>query len=77
MNRSLETRLDRLEDAIGNQDAPTVVVCLDFPDETSEEAVARYRSEHPDAPERAQFIVVSTGFHRSPDSFAGPPEHRS
>lgn len=73
---SIEQRIERLEDAIDSQDAPTVCVCLDYPDETSEEAVARYRSEHPDTPERAQFIVVNTGFYRSPDSFAGTPEHR-
>ena len=73
---SIEQRIERLEGAIGNQDAPTVCVCLDYRDETSEQVVARYCSEHPDTPECAQVIVVNTGFYRSPDSFAGTPEHR-
>jgi hypothetical protein len=68
---SIERRIEQLEDAAGQREELTVVVCLDRPDETSEQAVARYRIERPDTPEGARFIVVNTGLYRSPNSFAG------
>jgi hypothetical protein len=68
---SIERRIEQLEDAAGQCEEPTVVVCLDFPDETSEEAVARYRIERPDTPECARFIVVNTGLYRAPGEGGG------
>jgi hypothetical protein len=58
----------RLESAAGTRDEPTVFVCLNHPDEATEEAVTRYRAERPDTSERVRFIVVNTGFYRTPGS---------
>jgi len=66
MSASIERRVGRLESAAGSRDEPTVIVCLNHADEDIAEAVARYRAERPDTPERARFIVVNTGFYRSP-----------
>jgi hypothetical protein len=62
----LARRLDRLEATAGIHDAPTCIVVTDYPEEQTDVAVARYRDEHPEAPEHARFIVVVTGFNRAP-----------
>jgi hypothetical protein len=66
-----ETRFEAAESAAGPHEEPTVCVCLDRPDETTEDAIARIRAERPDTPERARFIVVNTGLYRAPGSLAG------
>ena len=57
----LANRIDRLERDRGGADGPYIVV-TDGPNESSEAAIARYRAEHPDTPDRAGFIVFVSGF---------------
>lgn len=69
---SIQRRIEQLENAAGHHDEPTVCVCHNHPDETTDDAIARYRTQRPDIPERAWFIVVDTGLYRAPGSFARP-----
>jgi hypothetical protein len=63
---NLTRRIEQLEDAAGIHDEPTCIVVIDFPGESIDAAVARYRAERPDTPEHARFVVVNTGFYRAP-----------
>jgi hypothetical protein len=63
---SLTRRLDRLEGTAGAHEAPACFVVTDYPGEPADAAVARYRAERPDTPEKARFIVVNTGIYRAP-----------
>ena len=61
MSRGLERRLERLEEHNGGI---TALVVLDRPDETYDEAVARYVKERPEHRDAGRFVVVDTGIYR-------------
>ena len=61
---NIERRIEHLEQVAGIHEQPTCIVVTDGPDESSESAIARHRAEHPDTPERAQFIVFVSGFEK-------------
>jgi hypothetical protein len=52
-------RVERLEDAAGVKDKPPryVAQIIVQPEEAEDDVIARYRSEHPEAPENIFFIV--------------------
>jgi hypothetical protein len=59
---SIEQRIKRLEAATLALDLPTCIVVLEGPDESTETAVARYRTEHPVIPDKVRYIVFVSGF---------------
>ena len=59
---NIERRIEQLEQTAGIHERPTCIVVTDGPGESSEAAIARYCTEHPDTPERARFIVYVSGF---------------
>jgi hypothetical protein len=60
---NLTRRIERLEEAGGGGDgASTYIVVTNSPDEPRDAAIKRYRALHPGAPDKANFIVVVTGF---------------
>ena len=68
MNRSLERRIEELEDATGSRDTPIIVFVA--PGDATDAAKARYLTEHPDTPQHAQFLFFVDGFSPSPDHSA-------
>jgi hypothetical protein len=59
MNRTLEGRVSRLEDATGVKDEPPryFAQIIVQPEEADDDVIARWRAEHPEAPENVFFIV--------------------